>query len=66
LGVKGEHLYNLFRPEFLEKYRIPLCSDAFSGFGKEGYAEHAMEIENACNFLWRDQIKLLLDTVIKK
>ena len=26
------HLYRLMRPEFVSKYKIPLCSDAFSGF----------------------------------
>ena len=28
----GEHLFNLFRPEFVKNYHTPLCSDAFSGF----------------------------------
>jgi hypothetical protein len=31
-GVGGEHLYRLFRPEFLLAYGVPLSADAFSRF----------------------------------
>jgi hypothetical protein len=33
-GVQMGHLYRLLRPEFVRRYRQPLCSDAFSSFIK--------------------------------
>jgi len=33
-GRKGSFLYNLFRPTFVAQYRVPLCCDGFSVFGR--------------------------------
>ncbi|MDP2436342.1 MAG: hypothetical protein Q8P67_11400 [archaeon] len=33
--VPNSHLYELFRPEFIKKYPIPLCSDSYSRFVKD-------------------------------
>jgi len=30
--IPCSHLFRLFRPEFIKRYPIPLCSDGFSGF----------------------------------
>jgi hypothetical protein len=31
-SIPSSHLFYLFRPEFVGTYRVPLCSDSFSGF----------------------------------
>eukprot|EP01119_Soliformovum_irregulare_P007976 TRINITY_DN2065_c0_g1_i20.p1 TRINITY_DN2065_c0_g1~~TRINITY_DN2065_c0_g1_i20.p1 ORF type:complete len:545 (+),score=110.97 TRINITY_DN2065_c0_g1_i20:1188-2822(+) len=50
--LKGSHLYNLLRPEFCQHYRVPLCSDGFSGFvSEEGGREHNAEIDTATRYL---------------
>ena len=33
---KNRHLYQLFRPEFVVGFRLPLCSDGFSTFIQRG------------------------------
>jgi hypothetical protein len=33
-GRKGAFLYNLFRPTFVARHAVPLCSDGFSLFGR--------------------------------
>lgn len=50
---KGAFLYNLFRQEFLKLNPVPLCSDAFSKFGKEDADAHAAEIAEATSRLER-------------
>eukprot|EP00698_Gefionella_okellyi_P008753 TRINITY_DN2189_c0_g1_i3.p1 TRINITY_DN2189_c0_g1~~TRINITY_DN2189_c0_g1_i3.p1 ORF type:complete len:714 (-),score=144.48 TRINITY_DN2189_c0_g1_i3:1496-3637(-) len=46
-GAKGAHLYNLLRPEFVRRNPVPLCSDAFSYWGRHGIREHNQEIRDA-------------------
>eukprot|EP01094_Clydonella_sp_ATCC50884_P028131 TRINITY_DN834_c1_g2_i1.p1 TRINITY_DN834_c1_g2~~TRINITY_DN834_c1_g2_i1.p1 ORF type:complete len:608 (-),score=212.39 TRINITY_DN834_c1_g2_i1:186-1817(-) len=45
----GFNLFNLLRPEFVKRYKTPLCPDSYSGF----CAEHAhnLEVDNASQFL---------------
>ncbi|KNC56085.1 aminotransferase [Thecamonas trahens ATCC 50062] len=31
-GVRGSFLFNLFRPEFVRHYSVPLCSDAYTNW----------------------------------
>ena len=50
-GFKGKFLYNLLRREFVQSYRIPLSSDAFSGFGCHNFREHNDEVAEASNEL---------------
>lgn len=51
---KNEHLYRLFRPEFVKKYSKPLCSDTYSGFvSKHGGETHIQEVVDASNFLYQ-------------
>lgn len=44
-GVKGAHLFQLFRSEFLAKYRVALSSDGFSSFASRDTDELANEAE---------------------
>lgn len=38
-------LYRLFRPEFVKRWRAPLCSDTFSAFAaRDGAEEHRAEV----------------------
>ena len=50
---QNPHLYNLFRKEFVSKFRKPLCSDAYSGFilKDELMMEHNREIDEATHYL---------------
>lgn len=42
------YLYRLFRPEFVKRWRVPLCSDTYSAFAaREGADEHRAEIAAA-------------------
>jgi hypothetical protein len=50
-GIKGKYLYNLLRREFFQGWRVPLSSDAFSGFGRDQFAQHNEEIIEASMFL---------------
>lgn len=47
MGHKGKFLYNLLRSEFLSSWKIPLSSDAFSGFGMHALKEHNAEVGEA-------------------
>lgn len=38
------YLYRLFRPEFVKRWRVPLCSDTFSKFAQQGADEHRAEV----------------------
>src|SRR5690242_19435780 len=44
-------LYQLLRPEFVLKYRTPLSSDAFSGFGTTDNQIHNREVREATRYL---------------
>eukprot|EP01087_Luapelamoeba_hula_P012489 TRINITY_DN3487_c0_g1_i6.p1 TRINITY_DN3487_c0_g1~~TRINITY_DN3487_c0_g1_i6.p1 ORF type:complete len:703 (-),score=108.99 TRINITY_DN3487_c0_g1_i6:22-2130(-) len=51
-GVKMAHLFRLLRPEFVRKYPVPLCSDAFSGFIRVHNPEqHNLELQKATHYL---------------
>eukprot|EP01117_Protostelium_nocturnum_P012592 TRINITY_DN4634_c0_g2_i2.p1 TRINITY_DN4634_c0_g2~~TRINITY_DN4634_c0_g2_i2.p1 ORF type:complete len:1322 (+),score=514.36 TRINITY_DN4634_c0_g2_i2:78-4043(+) len=55
-GTRSAYLYKLFRPEFSQKYHLPLCSDAFSNFIKaHDYEVHNEEIIVATKLL-KEQI----------
>eukprot|EP01113_Clastostelium_recurvatum_P028334 TRINITY_DN3429_c0_g1_i2.p1 TRINITY_DN3429_c0_g1~~TRINITY_DN3429_c0_g1_i2.p1 ORF type:complete len:2680 (+),score=686.41 TRINITY_DN3429_c0_g1_i2:120-8159(+) len=55
--VEREFLYKLFRPEFVQKYRVPLSSDSFSPFGgKENLTVHNTEAREATEYLLRTVI----------
>mmetsp|Transcript_7050 Transcript_7050/g.17843 ORF Transcript_7050/g.17843 Transcript_7050/m.17843 type:complete len:699 (+) Transcript_7050:175-2271(+) len=47
------HLYRLFRPEFVKKYPIPLCPDAYSGFvnADPDSRQHNLEVDAATKHL---------------
>jgi hypothetical protein len=53
LRYKNGHLYYLFRREFVRKYPIPLCSDAFSGFVQKDKRMHEYnsEVKKATQYL---------------
>ena len=42
--TQGSHLYNLMRMELVRGAPMPLCSDAFSSFGRVGYKKHCAEV----------------------
>ncbi len=48
---QGKYLYNLLRREFFQTWRVPLSSDAFSGFGRDRFMEHNDECIEASMFL---------------
>lgn len=52
--VPGGYLFQLFRPQFVAQYPIPLCSDAYSNFtqGTPDHAEHKREINAATEYLF--------------
>lgn len=56
-GRKGSFLYNLFRPSFVARYPVPLCSDGFSVFGRgdtssgKHLAAHNRELREATEVL---------------
>ena len=50
-GFQGKRLYNLFRPEFMERYEKPLSPDSFTGFGVYDYQQHHGEVREATRFL---------------
>lgn len=50
-------MYQLFRPEFLKNYHIPLSSDAFSNLGKDNYEEHNREVLEATTYLFDTTIR---------
>jgi hypothetical protein len=41
---RGEHLYALFRPEFVMSYPSPLSSDAYTFFGAIDREQHNPEV----------------------
>eukprot|EP01103_Thecamoeba_quadrilineata_P017072 TRINITY_DN5918_c0_g1_i1.p1 TRINITY_DN5918_c0_g1~~TRINITY_DN5918_c0_g1_i1.p1 ORF type:complete len:585 (+),score=95.88 TRINITY_DN5918_c0_g1_i1:3-1757(+) len=57
-GVKSAHLYRLLRPELVKTNRVPLCSDAFSGFiaAQPKVLEHNQEIREATSRLINEVI----------
>ena len=44
--MNGEHLFYLFRLEFLRQYPLALSSDALSGWGSDKANEHDTEVQN--------------------
>src|SRR5687767_10657256 len=66
-----EHLYKLLRPEFVARYKKPLCPDALSGFtiSDPGMSTHNREIEKATAHLYKEVIPRVaanLDQMAKK
>ncbi|EGC35315.1 hypothetical protein DICPUDRAFT_152393 [Dictyostelium purpureum] len=53
--------YNLLRPEFVSKWKVPLCSDSFSGWQRNdpNKLTHNKEVEEATNYLVNDLVKQL-------
>ncbi|KYQ96957.1 leucine-rich repeat-containing protein (LRR) [Tieghemostelium lacteum] len=53
--------YNLLRPEFVSKWKKPLCSDSFSGWQRLDSDKHIhnKEVEEATHYLVYNQIKIL-------
>eukprot|EP01125_Pyxidicula_operculata_P011059 TRINITY_DN3612_c0_g1_i10.p1 TRINITY_DN3612_c0_g1~~TRINITY_DN3612_c0_g1_i10.p1 ORF type:complete len:1231 (+),score=183.36 TRINITY_DN3612_c0_g1_i10:494-3694(+) len=45
-------LYKLLRPEFVRMYKVPLSSDAFTNFGKNGSVAHNLEVAEATQYLF--------------
>jgi hypothetical protein len=62
-GRKGAFLYNLFRPSFVERYPVPLCSDGFSVFGRgdatssKHLAAHNRELREATELLLTERVE---------
>jgi tetratricopeptide (TPR) repeat protein len=51
-GVPLGHLYRLLRPEFVRRFRVPLCSDGFSAFIRaHNPLEHCRELREATHEL---------------
>ena len=50
-GIKRQHLWNFFRPEFLSIYPENLSSDAMSGFGAQDSKKDFDAIKTATNEL---------------
>jgi Clustered mitochondria/Translation initiation factor eIF3 subunit 135 len=48
---QGGHLYQMLRPEFVKRFRTPLSSDAFTGFGRHNSDEHNSEVAAATQYL---------------
>ncbi len=50
----NSHLFEMFRAEFVAKYPIPLCSDAYSRFtfGQPDFAQHNKEVDEAVQRLF--------------
>ncbi len=48
-GPDGQHLYRLFRPEFLQHRRAPLSSDAFSRFASDT-DQSRQQVRKNCQF----------------
>ncbi|KAH3755977.1 Histidine kinase A [Pelomyxa schiedti] len=55
-GCKGAHLYRLLRPELVKCSPTPLCSDAFTPFGRDQRDEHDKEVKAAHDKLLREII----------
>jgi hypothetical protein len=55
-GVRGDFLVRQFRPEFVRKYPVPLCSDSFSGFPLQNKEQHNEEIRQAMTKLMEEMI----------
>ena len=51
-GMKGSHLYQLFKPEFVKKYTTPLCSDSFGKWEIVDQEIHEYNINNATEYLF--------------
>ncbi|KAF2070452.1 hypothetical protein CYY_008232 [Polysphondylium violaceum] len=53
--------YNLLRPEFVSKWKKPLCSDAFSGWQRNDSEKsiHNKEIEEATYYLVNESVRSL-------
>ena len=66
-GVPGGHLYMLFRPEFVKKYKKPLCSDAYSRFvqNQPDREEHKKEVDEATEHLLNSVIPEFSVTLVK-
>jgi hypothetical protein len=61
----GSVLFNQFRPEFIKDYKMPLSSDAFTGFGRHNYHEHNKEIEVATRYLLTTKVEELTTHLLK-
>lgn len=67
-AISRSFLYRLLRPELVRRNKVPLSSDAFTLFGKDGHEEHDREAREATQWL-RDSIipefsaKLLASTL---
>lgn len=55
-GLRGCHLYRLFRPEFVKNNPVPLCSDAYSTWEVEDIVLHNQDIANATHRLENEVI----------
>lgn len=62
---KGEHLFQLFRPEFVKLNPVPLSSDAFSKFGIDPFAPED-NIHNKVNLFIFDEDITCCDIEIYK
>ncbi len=53
---KREIFFKLFRPEFVQSYREPMSSDAYSGFGAVDRDKHHRVIQEATRYLLDDVV----------
>lgn len=58
----GSNLTKLFRAEFVRRYPIPLCSDAYSGFVSS--FEHSREVDEATKTLYSETIPACVSAVV--
>jgi len=50
--VKGSHLIQLFRPEFVDQYHLSLSCDAYSSFAENQLSEvHNQQVDDASTYL---------------
>jgi len=63
---RGNHLYALLRPELVASNRLPLSSDAFTGFGVHGAAVHNQEVRDATRRLHEELIPRFADDIAKQ
>lgn len=64
-GFKGRFLYNLLRFEFVQKWPKPLSSDAFSGFGRDNFSVHNLEVFEASHHLKASVLPRVVDLLDK-
>lgn len=63
-GVPLGHLYRLLRPEFVRRYRTPLCSDGFSAFVRlHNPTVHCRELRDATDELLQHTIPRFAATI---